>query len=133
MTHSLLTPALVADLENLSKTIGQLATDLRDANTQDTVASATEEAPKDAAKKTRMKPLFDPTPKAPVEENTDSQVSEEKASITLEQLRAVLAEKSQAGLTSQVKELLTKYGAAKLSAVKPEDYAAVYEAAKALG
>ena len=41
-----------------------------------------------------------------------------------------MAEKSQAGLTAEVKSLLESFGANKLSAVKAEDYAAVLEAAK---
>ncbi|MDO5390225.1 MAG: hypothetical protein Q4F24_03915 [Eubacteriales bacterium] len=41
-----------------------------------------------------------------------------------------MAEKSQAGLTAQVKALLETFGAAKLSAVNPEDYEALLEAAK---
>lgn len=53
-------------------------------------------------------------------------------SITIEQVRAVMAEKSQAGLTSKVKELLEKYGANKLSAVNPDDYAALMEEATQL-
>ncbi len=52
--------------------------------------------------------------------------------VTVGMIRTVLAEKSQAGLTSKVKELLNSYGAEKLSALKPEDYRAVYEAAKEL-
>lgn len=53
-------------------------------------------------------------------------------SITIEQIRAVMAEKSQAGLTSKVKELLEKYGANKLSAVNPDDYVALMEEAAQL-
>ena len=41
-----------------------------------------------------------------------------------------MAEKSQAGFTAKVKELLETFGAAKLSAVNPEDYEALLEAAK---
>ncbi len=52
--------------------------------------------------------------------------------ITVGMIRTVLAEKSQAGLTAKVKELLNSYGAEKLSAIKPEDYSAVYAAAKEL-
>lgn len=53
-----------------------------------------------------------------------------KNPVTIEQVRAVMAEKSQAGLTAQVKALLETFGAAKLSAVNPEDYEALLEAAK---
>jgi hypothetical protein len=43
-----------------------------------------------------------------------------------------MAEKSQSGLTNKVKEVLEKFGAAKLSAVKPEDYEALLAAAMAI-
>jgi hypothetical protein len=42
--------------------------------------------------------------------------------ITLEQVRAVLTEKSRSGLTAQVKALLAKHGANKLSDIDPADY-----------
>jgi FtsZ-interacting cell division protein YlmF len=50
--------------------------------------------------------------------------------ITIEQVRAVLAEKSQAGFTAQVKAILESFDASKLSAVKPEDYADLMAAAQ---
>ena len=40
--------------------------------------------------------------------------------VTLEQVRAVLAEKSHDGFTADVRALLQKYGAEKLSSVDPE-------------
>lgn len=52
--------------------------------------------------------------------------------ITIEQVRAVLASKSQDGKTRQVKSLLLKYDAGKLSGVKPEDYPALLREAEAL-
>ena len=52
--------------------------------------------------------------------------------IAIDQVRAVLAEKSGEGKTAQVKALLYKYDAGKLSGVKPEDYAALMEEAKKL-
>lgn len=42
--------------------------------------------------------------------------------ITKEEVRAELASKTAAGYGAQVRALLKKYGAAQLSAVKPEDY-----------
>lgn len=53
--------------------------------------------------------------------------------VTIEQVRAVLAEKSQARLTGEVRKLLGSYGADKLSAVSPDRYAELIEAAKNLG
>lgn len=52
--------------------------------------------------------------------------------VTIEDIRAVLAEKSQDGLTKKVKELLTSFGANKLSAVKVEDYSRLFMEAKKL-
>ena len=50
--------------------------------------------------------------------------------IKLEEVRTVLAEISRSGKTAQMKELLGRFGAGKLSDVKPEDYAALLAAAK---
>jgi hypothetical protein len=52
--------------------------------------------------------------------------------ITIPQIRAVLAEKSQAGLTEKVKELVQSYGVKKLSEIDPEKFPEVLAAAKAL-
>ena len=60
-----------------------------------------------------------------------SSVKETK-SIGIEAVRAVLAEKSRDGKTREVKALLMKYDAGKLSGVKPEDYAALLTEAKVL-
>ena len=48
-----------------------------------------------------------------------------KPAPTLEQVRAVLAEKSRAGHTAAIRELLRKYGAEKLSLVDPQHYEAL--------
>lgn len=45
--------------------------------------------------------------------------------VTLEQVRAVLADKSQQGLTAGVRTLLEKYGAPKLSQIDPEHFSAL--------
>lgn len=58
-------------------------------------------------------------------------VPEEKP-ITLEQVRSVLAEKSHDGLTAEVRELLLKYGAPKLSGIDPKHYAALLRDAEVL-
>lgn len=52
--------------------------------------------------------------------------------VTLEQVRAVLAEKSQQGLTADVRVLLEKYGAPKLSQIDPANYAALLADAESL-
>ena len=45
--------------------------------------------------------------------------------LTLEAVRAVLADKSRAGFTAQIRSLLQKYGADKLSAIDPVNYKAL--------
>ena len=45
--------------------------------------------------------------------------------MTLEEVRAVLADKSRAGHTAEIRELLKKYGASKLSLVDPKHYEAL--------
>lgn len=52
--------------------------------------------------------------------------------INIDQVRAVLAEKSGQGKTKEIKALLYKYDAGKLSGVKPEDYPALMEEAQRL-
>ena len=48
-----------------------------------------------------------------------------KSALTLEEVRAVLADKSRAGHTAEIRELLKKYGARKLSLVEPKHYEAL--------
>jgi len=62
----------------------------------------------------------------------DAAEAQQEKPATLEDVRAVMAQKSQDGKSKEVKELLQKYGAAKLSAVKPEDYPALLREAQVL-
>ncbi len=62
-------------------------------------------------------------------EKTDVQ---QESPATLEGIRALMAQKTQEGKSKEIKELLQKYGAAKLSAVKPEDYPALMQEAQVL-
>ena len=52
--------------------------------------------------------------------------------LTLEAVRAVLANKSRAGYTAQIRSLLQKYGADKLSVVDPANYKALLADAEVL-
>ncbi len=52
--------------------------------------------------------------------------------VSLEDVRAVLAEKSHDGLTAEVRTLLEKYGASKLSGVNPCHYADLLREAEVL-
>ena len=76
-----------------------------------------------------------------IEHKTVSQISEkvvrpkkEKAKeYTLEDVRGVLAKKSQNGLTTEVKALITKFGGSKLSDIDPSKYAEIIKEAEVLG
>ena len=57
---------------------------------------------------------------------------QQESPATLEGIRALMAQKTQEGKSKEIKELLQKYGAAKLSAVKPEDYPALLQEAQVL-
>ena len=52
--------------------------------------------------------------------------------LTLEQVRAVLADKSRKGHTAEIRSLLQKYGAAKLSGIDPVHYEALIAEAEVL-
>ena len=53
--------------------------------------------------------------------------------ITMEEVRAVLAQKAASGLSDEVKALLDKHGAKKLSDINPEDYDQLIKEAEAIG
>ncbi len=71
-------------------------------------------------------------PVAPKPQESPKPTAAPKKEITLEQVRAVLAEKSHDGLTAEVRELLQKYGAQKLSGVDPTHYASLLKDAEGL-
>lgn len=97
---------VIAGLTNLAESLQSLAEEI--ANNEAVNAGQQE------------KPLPAPEPK-----------SDEKK-ITLEQVRAVLADKSHAGFTAEVRALLEKHGAKKLSEINPENYAALLADAEEL-
>ena len=57
---------------------------------------------------------------------------EKKPGLKLEDVRAVLAEKSRAGHTAAIRALLQKYGASKLSGVDPKHYEALLKEVEVL-
>lgn len=74
--------------------------------------------------------------------NEDSQTSDqpkaetsapEEKPLTLEAVRSALAEKSRAGHTAEVRALLEKHGAARLSEIDPAEYPALLAEAEVLG
>ena len=76
---------------------------------------------------------IDAQPVAQVPEK-ESKPKKEKAKVyTLEDVRGVLAEKSQNGLTSEVKGLIAKFGGSKLSDIDSGNYEAIIKEAEVLG
>jgi hypothetical protein len=65
-------------------------------------------------------------------DNTPPPAEPEARQVTIEEVRAVLGKKSEEGKTREIKALLMKYDAGKLSGVKPEDYPALIKEAEAL-
>mgnify|MGYP004482916911 CR=1 FL=1 len=59
--------------------------------------------------------------------------SSPEAALNLEQVRAVLADKSRRGYTAEVKALLRQHGADKLSEIAPSEYEALLTEVEALG
>ena len=60
-------------------------------------------------------------------------VKPEKPKITLEQVRGVLADKSRAGFTAEVRGIIESFGVNRLSEIDAKDYEAVLAKAEVLG
>ena len=69
--------------------------------------------------------------KGNVKEEAKKLAAEKK--VTLEDVRSVLAQKSQAGMTAEVRELIRKYGGTRLSDIDPAQYKALLAEAEVLG
>ena len=65
------------------------------------------------------------------EDKKAADVKTEKV-VAIEDVRAVMAQKTQEGKSQEIKDLLQKYGAVKLSGVSPEHYPALLKEAGAL-
>lgn len=70
--------------------------------------------------------------KAAEESKPEPQPEKEKP-LTLEEVRAVCADKSRKGFTAEVKAILTKHGADKLFEVDPAEYKALLAEVEVLG
>lgn len=105
---------VIEDLRSLADSLQALAdgavqSDALDAPTQAETTDAKETAEKTPRSKTKAKPT-----------------------ITLEDVRAVLSEKSRAGHTAEVRELIKAHGADKLPEIDKSEYAALLAEAEAL-
>lgn len=70
---------------------------------------------------------------APAEEEKPAQPEKEPVKYSFTDVRKAFADKSHAGFTAQVKELISKYGASRLSDVKEEDYPALMADLEVIG
>lgn len=77
--------------------------------------------------------VIEAQPVAQIPEKTAKPKKEKAKVYTLEDVRSVLAEKSQSGLTSEVKGLIAKFGGNKLSDIDPSNYEAIIKEAEVLG
>lgn len=72
-------------------------------------------------------------PKGKAKATKTAPEKEPEKQLTLADVRAVLAEKSRAGFTEEVKALIAKHGADRLSEVPETEYAALLADAEVLG
>ena len=107
---------VVSDLRSLADSLQAVA---------DAVAQGGQEQPDQT---TEEKPTQKPEKKKVAKQVEKA----EPKPLTLEQVRAALAEKSRAGHTSEVKALLIKHGADKLSDIDPAEYPALLAEAEVL-
>ena len=66
------------------------------------------------------------------DKKVDKKAADSRKAVAIEDVRAVMAQKTQEGKSQGIKELLQKYGAVKLSAVDPAHYPALLKEAKVL-
>jgi len=116
---------VIGDLRSLADSLQAVADAVADNGAAEVEATVTKEPEKagkagKAAKNTAKK-----------DTKAAKQEPEEKP-LTLEEVRAVLAEKSRSGHTEEVRELLNKHGADKLSEIDPAEYAALLAEAEVL-
>lgn len=107
--------AVITDIRSLADSLQAL------------VDAMSENAPaeKPAAKASKPKKIV--AKEAPAEP-----APKEEKPLNLEDVRAVLADKSRKGHTAEVKALLTKHGADKLSEIDPAEYASLLADAEVL-
>lgn len=112
---------VVQDIRSLADSLQAVAEAVMENEPEQAEAAEVPQKPEPGKKDNGKKPAAKEKPSVPAE-----------PLLTLEQVRAVLAEKSRAGHTSEVKALLLKHGADRLSDIKPEKYAALLADAEVL-
>ena len=113
---------VVADMRSLADSLQAVAEAI--------TKSETAEIPAENTGKKTKKADGGKTAKAEMETAPPS--NQEEKPMTLAEVRAVLAEKSRAGHTAEVRELLLKHGAEKLSDIDPAEYPSLLADAEVL-
>ena len=113
---------VVSDLRSLADSLQAVA--------DTTVQGGPEQPDQNPEEKSAQKPEKKTAAKR-AEPSTEAPAPDAKL-LTLEEVRAVLAEKSRAGHTAEVRALLLKHGADKLSEVDPVEYPALLADAEVL-
>ena len=138
----------MSKMKELSMVLDELVTCgetlISTANALKEIFSNTADAETPPAKSSKKAPAKSKAAAATPEENpddypyeiTDDSDSEAKPAakpISKEQVRGILAAKSGAGHSDEVRALLAKFGAKQLKQVDPKDYAALIKAAEKIG
>lgn len=116
---------VVQDMRSLADSLQAVADAVADSGAAEAEMTTTKE-PEETGKVGRTEKTAKKTTK-----KVAKQEPEEKP-LTLEEVRAVLAEKSRSGHTEEVRALLNKHGADKLSEIDPAEYAALLAEAEVL-
>lgn len=119
---------VIGDLRSLADSLQAVADAMADSGAAEAEMTTTKE-PEETGKADRTGKAAKNTAKK--EAKAAKQEPEEKP-LTLEEVRAVLAEKSRSGHTEEVRELLAKHGADKLSEIEPAEYPALLAEAEVL-
>ena len=119
---------VIGDLRSLADSLQAVADAVADSGAAEAEMTTTKE-PEETGKAGRAGKTAKNTAKK--EAKAAKQEPEEKP-LTLEEVRAVLAEKSRSGHTEEVRALLAKHGADKLSEIDPAEYAALLAEAEVL-
>ena len=119
---------VIGDLRSLADSLQAVADAVADSGAAEVEMTTTKE-PEETGKAVKTGKAARNTAKK--DTKTAKQEPEEKV-LTLEEVRAVLAEKSRSGHTEEVRELLAKHGADKLSEIDPAEYAALLAEAEVL-
>lgn len=113
---------VIADMRSLADSLQAVADAMGQTEPAATPDENTGEKPKKAGGKKAAKEAVETSlPPAP-----------EEQPLTLEEVRMVLAEKSRAGHTAEIRALLVKHGAEKLSDIDPAKYPALLAEAEVL-